>query len=427
MSQAATDAQRRAAGNIRRFYTFRFITHFQLWMPIWILYLHDSRGLSLTEILLLDALFEIMMLLAEVPTGVVADRWGRRRSMLLGQVGVTLAVIMFAFAPTFEAVLACYAVWAVSGALTSGSDIAFVHDSLETAGQGGEFRNVIARGNAAQIAGMAVSSMIGAPIAALTSLPFTVALSIGCAVLAIPVVWSFHDTGALRGSPEVRYFALLGTAARRVVHTPRLRTLFAMQGVFSGIVWGAMILTQSFFDERGLPLAWFGVALAGLHFVAFGAALYSSRLANRFGSQPVLFVAPTVIAASLLVLSVAPLWGGIMMFAVIRVALNVLMPVVSDAINRESLDEVRATIASMGTMCISVVGASAKPFLGWTADANGLGSVYVVAGLALAGGGTLVLLVWAKVSRGPQQVIEPEPTPAVPPSDELALAPPTRP
>ena len=73
---------RAAAANIRRFYELRFITHFQLWMPIWILYLQDSRGISIAQILLLDAAFEIMMLVAEVPT-VVADRWGRRRSMVL--------------------------------------------------------------------------------------------------------------------------------------------------------------------------------------------------------------------------------------------------------------------------------------------------------------------------------------------------------
>ena len=59
--------------------------------------------------------------------------------MVLGRIGVTLAVVMFAFAPNFWAVLACYGVWAVSGALTSGSDVAFVHDSLEAQGRSGEF------------------------------------------------------------------------------------------------------------------------------------------------------------------------------------------------------------------------------------------------------------------------------------------------
>ncbi|MEX0782160.1 MAG: MFS transporter [Dehalococcoidia bacterium] len=413
MSQATDPAQLRAAAanNIRRFYEFRFISHFQLWMPIWILYLHDSRGLSIAQILVLDALFEIMMMVAEVPTGVVADRWGRRRSMLLGQVGITLAVVMFAFAPSFWWVFACYGVWAVSGALTSGSDIAFVHDSLEAQGRSGEFHRVISRGNACQIAGMGVASMIGAPIAALTSLETTVALSIALAATAIPVVWRFRDPGTYTPSAEVRYFKLLGTAARRVAHNPRLRTLILLQALVNGLAWSSLLLTQVFLDQNGLPLAWFGVVLAGLHLVAMAAALLSPRVIGAVGRQRVIFMGAPAVALALVALGVMPLWGGIAMYATLRVVLNLLGPVLVDQINRESVDEVRATIASMGTMGISVVGAAAKPVMGWSADANGLGSAYVIAGVSLAALGSIALLAWARVSRSGPSPAPPEAIP----------------
>ena len=86
-----------------------------------------------------------------------------------------------------------------------------------------------------------------------------------------------------------------------------------------------------------------------------------------------------MVAVGLLAIGLAPLWGGIVMLATVRVALNVLQPVIVEQINRESLNEVRATIASMGTMGISVVGACAKPLMGWSAGANGLESAYVIA------------------------------------------------
>ncbi|MGH2611041.1 MAG: hypothetical protein ACRDHF_18315, partial [Tepidiformaceae bacterium] len=95
----------------------------------------------------------------------------------------------------------------------------------------------------------------------------------------------------------------------------------------------------------------------------------------------------------------------------LRVVLNVLQPVLVDQINRESADEVRATIASMGTMGISLVGAFAKPVMGWSADANGLGSAYVIAGGALAVLGSLALLAWARVSRIPRQTAPVEAVP----------------
>ena len=396
---ATAESRAAAANNIRRFYEFRFISHFALWMPIWILYLHDARGLSIAAILLLDALFEIMMLVSEVPTGVVADRWGRRRSMVLGQAGIVIAVAMFAVAPTFWWVFASYAVWAVAGALTSGSDVAFVHDSLEAQGRSGDFHRVIARGNACQIAGMGISSMLGAPLAAVTSLEATVAMSIALAVAGVPVVWRFQDPGTHRISSEVRYFQLLGTATRRVAGNPRLRTLILLQALISGFAWSALLLTQVFLDENGLPLAWFGVVLASLHLVAFTGAMLSHRVISAVGRQRVIVMGGPTVALALIALGFVPLWGGIALYAGLRVVLNVLQPVLVDQINRESADEVRATIASMGTMGISLVGAFAKPVMGWSADANGLGSAYVIAGSALLVLGSVALLAWLRVSR----------------------------
>lgn len=403
MSQQSlqSDRHRIAAANIRRFYQFRFITHFQLWMPIWILYLHDTRGISLAQILVLDALFEIMMLLSEVPTGVVADRWGRRQSMILGQVGVTVAVVLFAFAPNFWAVLGCYAVWAVSGALTSGSDIALVHDSLEAQGRPGDFQRVVARGSAWAIAGMGISSIFGAPIAAVTSLQTAVVLSIACAVVAIPVVWRFHDPGTHRPAEGARYVTLLGVAARRVLHSPRLRTLIALQAIFSGFAWATLILVQVFLDDHGLPLRWFGVVLAGLHLLAFTSAMLAPRIIGLSGRQAVIFAGAPVMIGAIALIGVMPLWGGVAMYAVLRVVLNVVAPVLTEQINHESADEVRATIASMGTMCISVVGATAKPLMGWSSDANGLGSAYLIAAAGMLIFGGAALLAWARVSREP--------------------------
>ena len=84
--------------NIRKSYIFRFLMEFQLWWPIWVIYLQKQRGLSLTQITLLDAPFFLLMVLAEVPTGAIADRFGRRWSLMLGSAFFALAIFIFAIA-----------------------------------------------------------------------------------------------------------------------------------------------------------------------------------------------------------------------------------------------------------------------------------------------------------------------------------------
>ena len=65
---------------------------------IWVVYLVETRGLTIGQILLFDAVFFSSLLLSEVPTGVVADRYGRRISMLSGSLLISVGFIVFALA-----------------------------------------------------------------------------------------------------------------------------------------------------------------------------------------------------------------------------------------------------------------------------------------------------------------------------------------
>src|SRR5262245_1567134 len=56
---------------------------FSLTAPIWVLYLRDERGFSMAQITFMEVPLFLLIVFAEVPTGAVADRYGRRISLLL--------------------------------------------------------------------------------------------------------------------------------------------------------------------------------------------------------------------------------------------------------------------------------------------------------------------------------------------------------
>src|SRR5688500_13691962 len=76
------------ARDLRLFYLFRLLATSYLWVPISCL-LMSARGLSFLEVMLLAVIYSAVVILVEIPTGVFADRIGRRRSMMLG----TLAMV----------------------------------------------------------------------------------------------------------------------------------------------------------------------------------------------------------------------------------------------------------------------------------------------------------------------------------------------
>ena len=107
--------------NVWKVYLLHFLMHFQLWWSIWVLYLKDMRGFSLTQIAILEALFWGAAVLAEVPTGAVADRFGRKVSLALGAGSTAIAVLVFGFATSYWLTVVSYLVWAIGFAFLSGA------------------------------------------------------------------------------------------------------------------------------------------------------------------------------------------------------------------------------------------------------------------------------------------------------------------
>jgi nitrate/nitrite transporter NarK len=83
-------------GNIWRLFTAQALLSLILWVPIWVVFL-QGRGVSLTQIGVLEGIAWLITALLEVPTGAIADRWGRKASIAIG--GLLYALAMFLILP----------------------------------------------------------------------------------------------------------------------------------------------------------------------------------------------------------------------------------------------------------------------------------------------------------------------------------------
>ena len=69
--QLAWLTKRSYAANIPKFFVFRFVWEFMLFFPIWVIFLQEARGFSLTQVTLIDLAFWLTVAFGEIPTG----RW----------------------------------------------------------------------------------------------------------------------------------------------------------------------------------------------------------------------------------------------------------------------------------------------------------------------------------------------------------------
>jgi MFS family permease len=407
------DDVRAYSANVRKFYLYRFLRNFQFWMPIWVLYLTDERGLSLTEVTALDAPFWITVVLMEVPTGAVADRFGRKVSLSAGTVGFALAVFIFGIGDTFPLLLAAYLAWGVSMTLESGADAALVYDSLRAAGRESEYARLYGRAFAFAQLGTIAGTLVGAPLAAATNLAVPVVLSAGVAAAAWLVTLTFREPPRrAEGEHQAGYVEGVRIAFGIVARTPALRYMMLL----AASAWAAAacteLLRQPFLDLHGVEVGAFGwFALPG-EFVSILMALGAYRIAIVIGANRLVLALPLVTGAVGVALGAWDSLGAFVFYPAIGVVFGLSNTVVSDYINARVPSAQRATVLSLFSLMFSLMIVPLEPALGAVADSAGLASSYRVITIAVLTVSLPLALLWLRslrIERRREQLSSPAP------------------
>ena len=98
------------ASNIPRYFLYTALKGFGFGLiaAMWLIYLQQRRGLSLTEATFVDVAFWIAAVLGEIPTGIVADIFGRKTSLIVGTALMSLSIFAWVTASTLVASKARY-------------------------------------------------------------------------------------------------------------------------------------------------------------------------------------------------------------------------------------------------------------------------------------------------------------------------------
>ena len=412
-ARSSAEVRRAYAANIWKVYLLHFLLYFQLWWSVWVLYLRDLRGFSLTQITVLDALFWGAAILAEVPTGAIADRFGRKTSLALGAGATTLAVLIFGLATNYWVVLASYAAWAVGLAFLSGAEHALLFESLKQLGREGDFQRVAGRLLAVFSFATLAGTLAGAPIAAVTDLSVPVLLSAAIAAPGVLVALSLREPPLAEGGRRLAYGSLLRESARTALRTPSIRTMLVLSSLVSAFVIGPQLFMQPFLAEHGVDTGLLGVFQTPVRVLALVGALVAYRFVAWTGMRGAFLSVSALAALAYLWLGA---WDTLHAFAAFPLAAlfnSLLVPAATDYLNLRIPDTLRATVLSLRTMLISLWLALLEPGLGVVADLVSLRAVFLTTAALAAVALPTALALWlrADAAEAPQGAPQQAPTP----------------
>jgi MFS family permease len=363
----------------------------------------QGKGLSLTQVGLLEGVAWTITAFLEVPTGAIADRWGRKASIAMGASLYGLAMFLILAEALSPAFLLGYALWNSSTAFVSGADSALLYDSLKADGRAGEAARQTGRYAAIQQGSQGIASLIGAAIATIDiNLCFAICGFLG--LIAAALVLTIHEPPRANedGEEYLGYWKNLRTAVRIAARRPVVRALVLLNAtilVVPLVVY--YVLLQPYSIGVGLPVAALGVVVIGVQV----STVLASWLAHRTTAHLEL---PTVVAGSLAVLigatailAVFPSIPSLALMLAVAVVPALLTPLLSARLNDLIPSGQRATILSLGALLFELGLAIAMPLL--LAFADRFGAPAAIGFSAAVFGFTAIplMFVWRVADRGP--------------------------
>lgn len=384
-------------GVTRPFYVYAVLANSLFQRGVFVLYL-QQRGFSAGQVALLQTLIYLVSGLAELPTGVISDRIGRRAGIVVGQVLIAGCLLGQVASTSYWMFVALFVGHGVGMACVSGSDTALLYDLLVRRGATDGYVRIRSRFTMLGTVTSGVAIALGGQMQRF-SWGIVYAGSASCLVLAVIVLLA--RVPEIRGADAVDERDGAGkapsdaTAWRALlrVATPALVTLAVVSGLMHATLTPYIIFTQKTLSDQGAGAGPVSVVISAGFFAGGLVPLLSDRVNRRFGYRAVVPVSLLALAAALGLSGLGLVQVTIAAFLVLVGIPEITAVLVDNVLNEAVPSRHRASLLSVIAFVESVLIGTGYLVLGTLMDGMGSG-----AGMAVyAAVPVLACLLWLPV------------------------------
>lgn len=366
-------------------YAWRSLMHMHFFAGVLVPFFTDWGGLTLPQLFYLQAWFFLWIFILEVPTGAVADKFGRKTSIICANVCLLTATAIYATGKGLPRYLFAEFIWAASAALASGADEAMVYDSLKAAGEEHRSKDALSMLNSFDIGSIAFSAMAGSLIAARWGAQATVVAMLVPFALGLFVCFSLEEppTGE-EESAKPGYREVLARGVKYFASHKPLRAL-----AFDSVtIWMLSFMTiwlyQARLKELGVGVGAYGFVTASMTLSQIVIMRNADRLERLCGGTlRYLGVSAVIPGLAFLALPFAtnPL-AACALFTLIPAFGMSRGVLISNYMNKHIGSAQRATVLSTVGMGRQLMGVVVLPIVGLLTKVS-LGATFTVLGAAI--------------------------------------------
>lgn len=340
--------------NIKKMYAIKLFFYMHFFGAILVPFFTDWGGLKFSTVMYLNAWFMLWNFILEVPTGTIADHFGRKASIVLGALAGFVCMAVYTSHPHILVFMIAEMIFALSITLVSGADNALIYDSLKEAGEEAKSKKIFGKMESFKLGGIIIGALIGAPMSKILGLRVTFFL------VTIPLFISFILALTLKEVPyknekscdKEKYGSKIFDGLKYFFSHKILMILTFDMAVVSACAWIIIWFYQPILKERGVDIFYFGAVHATMCIAQILVMSNYERIEKVVGSKiSVLFIASLLTAFFYLSLGLSGnvyiTIGSVIFSAAFGLTRG---PLFTSYMNKFIPSEKRATVLSVTTM-----------------------------------------------------------------------------
>lgn len=373
---------------IQKLLLSNFLTGLVFWYGIEKLFM-ASIGIDEVGVGLTAAAALLSSLVLDIPTGILADKWSRKGTLILGSLALALCSLLAGISPGLTVYALSMFLYGLYDVLVEGSYQAIVYDTLREEDRTKEYSRMIGWAYGLFLAGAGVANVASGFIAEASSYQMTFYISlIPCLINAL-LLLTVREPRYHQQERKERLLRELGLATKKILHIRLLRILTIIMISLSLIElfkadFGQLYILAYTSDAELVGVLW--------AIYAFMWAL-GSVIAHRLRTR----LTPLVLASTvpLVLIGLVDHWIGLVIFALQIVASAALDNQIETRIQENTPSSVRASLLSTVTAAGTAISIPMSFLLGWAfRDYGAFRAVQIMSVL-----GFVVLVYWMAIGR----------------------------
>jgi len=360
---------------------------FVLMLPVTVLFFKENN-LTGQQIFILTSCYSLAVVVFEVPSGYLADLWGRKNSIVAGLALATLGNFFFLL-PGFWFFLVAEVLMGIGASFISGCDSALFYDSLQIMEKEDQFKKLIGKyrsyGNFSEAAAGLVGGFLASYAVVLTVYGRVIVLILGF----ITAFFLTEPERKVLDTTKGRIRTLLKVVKYSLVDDKTVKWLIFFSCVLGAVTLNIAWFSQFFFKHINLAPIYFGVVWAIIQAASGIYAQLGHRYVNWMGKHRAMISLLFFIFVGYWGLSFSPnIFVGVAFVLICFFIRGVNLPVLGYYLHQQVDSDRRATVISVKSLMVRLVYSILAPFYGYLIDTKGLefslrtaGTIYTVMGL----------------------------------------------